>query len=204
MTDDKPRVLLSLPTTGWVRTELLNRLPAWLGSGEVAGIYTTLEVKPVTPARNRIVSRFLETDLEYLWMVDSDTVPPKGALEKLLEDDKDVVSGIVPVLKQTEQGRMRYPSVYRGSEESYTTANFDEQGLKKVDAVGAACMLVKREVLEALDAPWFEPELSGSSLRRKVGEDVGFCQKAQEAGFEVWADFDIPCDHHKEIGLRCG
>jgi len=30
-----------------------------------------------------------------------------------------------------------------------------------------------------------------------IGEDFAFAIKAREAGFEVWCDFDVVCDHHR-------
>ena len=44
--------------------------------------------KPIGHNRNMIVTKFLETDAEYLWFVDNDCIIPINALELLLESDK--------------------------------------------------------------------------------------------------------------------
>lgn len=62
--------------------------------------------------------------------------------------------------------------------------------LRPIDAAGAGCLLIKREVLEALAWPYFKcHERSGG------GEDFYFCEQAKAAGFEVWGDFSVLCQH---------
>jgi hypothetical protein len=53
-------------------------------------------------------------------------------------------------------------------------------------------MVVRRAVLEELDPPWFE---TGRVSSVHVGEDVHFCDKAREAGFELYGDLDAPFGH---------
>ena len=71
-----------------------------------------------------------------------------------------------------------------------------EQGLY---VVGSAGLLVHRRVFERLSDPWFEVGQAGCDL---VNEDVFFCQKAQEAGFPVYADMDVQLDHWTGNSLR--
>ncbi|GAI93114.1 unnamed protein product, partial [marine sediment metagenome] len=52
---------------------------------------------------------------------------------------------------------------------------------------GAGFLLVKREVFEKLPYPWFSFE--------KGGEDLYFCDKARENGFEIWADMSVLLGH---------
>jgi len=32
-------------------------------------------------------------------------------------------------------------------------------------------------------------------------EDLSFCEKAVRAGFKIYADFDLPCEHMATVGL---
>jgi hypothetical protein len=64
----------------------------------------------------------------------------------------------------------------------------DGGGLKEVFAAGTAGMVIRRRVLERLEAPWFR---HGDD----IGEDVGFCLAAREAGFSIWADLDVHIGH---------
>ena len=67
-------------------------------------------------------------------------------------------------------------------------------------AIGAAGVLIKREVFEAIEPPYFsfgEKTPSGET----VGEDVYFCVKAREAGFKVWCRTDLPYAHLVTNGI---
>jgi len=58
--------------------------------------------------------------------------------------------------------------------------------------VGNAGMLVKRHVLEGMTDPWYE---DGKTIPEMGGCDLWFCQKALDAGFELYLDTDNPLEH---------
>ena len=153
---------------------------------------------PVDLARNQIVKEFLKTDADFLFMIDDDVIPPRNALEKLLFDDKDIVSGVYPAHTKDVDGRPQPPAplAIRDGEPVHGS------GLEKVDWGGAGCLLVKREVFEAIDKPWFEFEFTEDHSLMTVSEDVHFFNLAKAQGFEVWADFDVQCGHVKMVDLR--
>lgn len=70
----------------------------------------------------------------------------------------------------------------------------------KVDSVGSAAIMIQRRVFEKVDYPWFRflYRPSGEIL---LTEDHYFCWKAQEYGFEVWADPKLFCSHYKMVDL---
>jgi len=48
-------------------------------------------------------------------------------------------------------------------------------------------LLVKTRVFGKLDKPYFR--------FGKLGEDFDFCQRAVNAGFDIWVDQDVPVGH---------
>jgi GT2 family glycosyltransferase len=63
-------------------------------------------------------------------------------------------------------------------------------------------MLVKKGVFESLEYPWFEP------IRKHIGdvveftmEDVAFCHKAIDKGYEIFIDPKVIVGHEKTIVL---
>jgi hypothetical protein len=60
----------------------------------------------------------------------------------------------------------------------------------EVEAAGSAGMLVDQKVLDALGEPWFY-----STAGSMVNEDVEFCRRAREAGFQVWCDPRLSMGH---------
>lgn len=62
--------------------------------------------------------------------------------------------------------------------------------LIEADALGAGCLLIKREVLEKVPRPWFRNHYGTAG-----GEDMYFCDRVKEAGFEIWGDWSVQCTH---------
>lgn len=67
------------------------------------------------------------------------------------------------------------------------------------DAGGTGCILIKRKVLEGMDAP-FSSKLNKDGTR-KVGGDIWFCDRVKRKGFKIWAHWGYACSHLKEIDL---
>jgi hypothetical protein len=62
-------------------------------------------------------------------------------------------------------------------------------GLERVTSIGCGVMLVKRHVFEKIERPWFWFE--NLKNHKLLGEDVYFCVKAHDFGFETWVDHDL-------------
>ena len=62
--------------------------------------------------------------------------------------------------------------------------------------------MIRRAVFERVAFPWFDFEYRGDrgSFETAVewGEDIYFCEKAVEAGFEVWCRLDCIVQHAGE------
>jgi GT2 family glycosyltransferase len=66
--------------------------------------------------------------------------------------------------------------------------------------VGGGCLMIRREVFEKLKEPWFQSEWIFSNFPGEHGwllktEDVWFCEKAQEAGYNIHLDTRIKSPH---------
>lgn len=63
-------------------------------------------------------------------------------------------------------------------------------GLEPVEAIGFGVVLITREVFEQTKFPWFEHAYDHDQ-QMATGEDVWFCELAQQAGFPVFVDQDL-------------
>lgn len=156
----------------------------------------------VHEARNIIHNTFLEKSLSpYLFMLDSDVLPPPDIIERLIKDDKPIIGGFYrkkekfPVKKLDGSTTVvQRPVVYDYSHYDaekdrhlYNQRVEDGHGIERVDGMGAGCWLIKREVVEAIGKDPYNLTQSG--------EDLCFCRAVQKAGFEVMVDWDIPVAH---------
>jgi GT2 family glycosyltransferase len=69
----------------------------------------------------------------------------------------------------------------------------------RVDAVGAGFVIVRRDVWEAIDGHWFDYEHYNG---RQLGEDVAFCHKVADAGFEILLDPRVRLAHLKVMEVH--
>lgn len=149
-----------------------------------------------------------EVDYDYLMWIDSDIEFTSQNFFHLLRHHKAIVSGLYLM-----EGGRQFACVKEWDEEFFkengcfsflTPEDIKGQSeLIPVNYVGMGWMLVKRGVFEKIKYPWFEP------LRKKIGdytdftmEDVTFCHKARDAGFEINIDPTIRVGHEKTIILK--
>lgn len=139
-------------------------------------------------ARNTLAQLCLDEGYDYLWFMDDDHAFPPNMLVKLLAHEKKLVTPICltrqppfPPVQYTE--RLEDGTGYLPVPFSAT----DTEGLVELEAGGCAGMLIHRDVLASIEAPWFE--------YGDVSEDLLFCQRAKEAGFEIWCDLTCRLGH---------
>jgi hypothetical protein len=160
--------------------------------------------KPFENNLHHIVRDFLAGDWDYWLTMDADNPPERNPLD-LVELDKDIVGCPTPIWHYTGNGeRPIYWNVYDYDE---TVDAYREHavrdGLQRVDAIGTGCVLFARRVFEhpAMQKGAFTRKLNDDGTVDK-GNDISFCERAREAGFEIYAHFDYPAEHMVEIPLN--
>jgi len=140
-------------------------------------------------ARNDLVKLTLESEADWLWFMDDDHAFTPDLLTKLLSHDKPLT---VPVCLMRTPPFQPVTFVERNEENKYQylpayMPDMPATGLVELQAGGCAGMLIRREVLEAIEPPWFE--------YTDRSEDIIFCEKAKEAGFDIYCDLSARLGH---------
>lgn len=141
--------------------------------------------------RQKLAEVALDEGCDYILWVDADMRFPKDTLERLLSHDKDIVgvnatTRTIPV-KATAKNLL--VDIEKKENQWISVSSKGKTGLEQVTSIGCGVMLVKRKVFENTPKPWFWFEkIPGDKL---LGEDVYFCIKAHDAGFETWVDHDL-------------
>ncbi len=151
---------------------------------------------PLEFARNEQVRRFLASDCTHLFILDADCVPQLGTVQRLLRHDLPFVTAPHPTMIGVEVGLMVMDAAEGGGYRSHQPTT----GMQRVDVVGCAGMLIRRDVLTSIPAPWFTFDMdeNGNMLR---GEDFGLCEKMAALNIEVWADCDLVQKHWVSVPL---
>jgi FkbM family methyltransferase len=131
---------------------------------------------------------------DYLFSVDSDIILPKDTLKKMLAADKDVISGLYIQRIPNTHTLEVYMDTPNGGCTNIPYHLIKDTGVVKIAACGMGCALIKGNVFRNLEYPHFFYK-SALSHNDTVSEDVYFCSKARDAGFDIWADSSIMCDH---------
>jgi GT2 family glycosyltransferase len=150
--------------------------------------------------RNEIIKEFLKGDCTHILFIDDDQVFEQDAVFKLLEHDVDICTGITWM-----RGEPHAPCIFLADHEKKQIHPIEaEGGLIEIDACGGYFLLIKREVLETLEFPWFKYGDTSMNYnmegdRQGVGEDVAFGLKARLAGFEMYCDSDLEITHLGQV-----
>jgi hypothetical protein len=144
-------------------------------------------------AREVLAKQAVDTDCDYLFMIDDDMLAPPDLFFKLAANDKDICAALAftrnpdhkPVMYQVTQGRD--PLGYEFYQNMFVI-NYPRDTLVECDAVGFGAVLIKVDTLRKVKVPRFMGLVG-------TGEDIAFCHKAKKAGCEVWMDTRIKLGH---------
>ncbi len=191
------KVYIACLNEGWLRAELSNLLTSMSHDRRYQIKIRYPNHKPVDNNHNITVRKFLETDFDYLMIFGDDGCPTRNPLD-LVKLDKDII--VCPTL-QWNDSDPDFPLCWLAMDKVKDgwKEHKEKVGLQKIDAVGSANMIVARRVLEKVSAPFMR--IWDDRGIARVGLDFNFSQRAKEKGFSVWAHYDYPSNHWKEINL---
>jgi hypothetical protein len=146
-------------------------------------------------------------DYTHLMWIDNDIIFTPQQFQKLLDHDKDIVSGIYMM-----SDKKHFATVENWDEEYFKRNGsfefFSEESIKKrsglidVSYTGLGFMLVKKGVFESLEYPWFQPIFHNiGNARDFSSEDVSFCKLIRDKGYQIFIDPKIRVGHEKKVIL---
>jgi len=130
-------------------------------------------------------------NVTHIYNVDSDVVPPDGTLQKLLEYDLPIVAGIYPMFTKDKK---TWSFKMDGCE--WQPRCDLPKDLTEVTAIGGSTVLIKREVFEKLERPWFRASYRIDNGDYIEKEDEYFSRIARAAGYKLMIDPTIICKHY--------
>lgn len=211
---EEARVVVGVPHVGDLPAYFVDSLCSVLAAPPHRFMLQRVERRPTDVARNEIVRSFLAIPgATHLFFMDSDMIFPREAVARLLSRGLPIVSGLyvartelpVPHIYQhdheDEKGHWYQADVralgtwllaHPEAHASNKAAVYRDcpASLVEADAVGAGCLLIRREVLEAMEPPWFAFNPGGYG-----GEDFYFCRRAAGLGYKPVVDLSVQCAH---------
>jgi hypothetical protein len=196
-------------------------------------MFQVMKSSLVTQGRQLCVSGFMESNCTHMLFIDSDISFNYKMIERMINYDKNICLVPYPIKgldfdkikNRIKEGSTLDPRVLGNQ---YTMSVPDpsnvkvENGFIEVERGPAGCMLIKREVIEALikEYPEFTINqhtlIDGKLVKRKhmynffdtywnkddktyTGEDFYFCKLCKHAGIKMYALVDEYISHHGEF-----
>jgi hypothetical protein len=139
--------------------------------------------------RERLAEEALKWGAEYLMWVDSDMRFPKETLEDMLKHNVDIVGVNATTRREPIKPTALNLVIQNEKEHSWIPIDsLNNNGIEKCTAVGFGFTLVKADVFKKVSRPWFN--VMWSDHGAIIGEDIHFCIKCQDTGYDVYVDHD--------------
>jgi hypothetical protein len=194
-------------------------------AGVVVSPPRTYDEYPLSLARIEMVNDFLESDCTHLFTYDDDQVFTRGVILRLLEANKDIVSGWylgrkgdlgITVFGRGKGKRLMDISdfnLYRPlSLREFYMRKQPDSPLIEVEGIGMGVVLISRDALENMQklcdrmelpmflewSPLMEPDY------HKFGEDLWFSDVAAKAGIPLYVHLGCFVGHWAKQGFVIG
>lgn len=187
------RLVICLPQTDTVRCEYaccLGRMMLYLGVArdgidDIRMIRASSSLLPGLREHlaERAIEEFKATHL--LW-IDSDHTFPYDTAHRLLTHGRPYVG----INATTRVAPVRPTALKKEGVPLQTTEH--SKGLERVWRMGFGIVMIEARVFQAMPKPWFNVEWKNFDPRpAHIGEDIYFCEKAKQAGFQPMVDHDL-------------
>jgi len=159
-------------------------------------------------ARQNDLVEFMQRNFDYLFSVDDDVSIPPDTIARLVKSDKDIIAGVYRLGHDSIAAAVRLPRDVGPSWGEVLNKNLITPAIY----VSTGCMMIRRNVIEGMIEKYPEQHYKRNVLGDKawalyqpfihdeeyLSEDWAFCQRAKDAGFEIWVDGGVKCAHWKK------
>lgn len=180
-------IAVILPTRGLVFTQVEDAIERERAFADLR-IYRSYSL-PIPIAQNHLIRNAINDEpvtgrFTHFWFIEEDTVPPLDSLQLMLEEDSDIVC-----IDYAVNG---YSCITR------------DKHTNDILWCGMGCTLIKREVFDKIQQPWFKTDKSlrlndwqwiDTNPNKVYGQqDIRFCFEAKQNGFKI-TQIDGECEH---------
>ena len=192
----KTKLLVAIPTTDYMHFEFVRSLTALVEWLKDSGIDYEVRFKGLSlvyAARDNLTCYAINNDFTDVLWLDSDMVFEPNILEDLQFCGKPFVTGVA---------HSRRPP--------YVSCTFTDIALNSITRVGDypqepfriagcgfACVLIKTEILKHV----LETYKTCFLPMPAYGEDVAFCKRATDLGYEIWCEPTVRLGHIGHITI---
>ena len=189
------KLLIAIPSHDYMHIDFVKSLMALTKRLDEDEVDYTVQIHGGTlvyHGRDALADKAINEGFTDVMWLDADMVFTDDLLDDLQFSGKPFVTGIAHGRRPPHQSCLFtqiYPGIERFTE--YPNSTF------KVAGCGFGCVLIKTEILKAVK------ERHGTCFfpTRELGEDLAFCQRATEGGYEIYAEPAVRLGHIGHIAI---
>lgn len=161
-----------------------------------------LLVGSLKPPFGRDTKPFGGMDYDYILWIDSDMVFTPEDVTKLMQADKDIISGVYSMGSKGHEREAVAGFLKGGRVRLDQLTSMDS--VTEIDYAGLGFLMVKKGVFESMEYPWFNKVYVNSKDGKIMyaGNDFSFCLRAKTLGWKVYLHTDVILGHQKNYVLE--
>lgn len=195
---NKLKILVTVIHQGWMRPEMFGALSNMFADPRATVKFASICDRPYENALNGARKLAKDGNYDFWFTFDHDNVPKRNVID-LAFLGRDIV-GMPYIGSQHNNGKMELAFLAMDKKEDGKYLDHREMtGLQKVDAVASGALMLSKKVIDSPKVVFIR-EWSPEGFATR-GVDFNFCDKAIKEGFDVFAHYDYPASHYKEIDL---
>jgi len=190
------KICIAVPTYGTITARTALSIIQTINQNKQIDFFPVFQHGSYIPEnRDNLVTMAQNNLCSHIFFVDHDMAFNHYTLPMLLGAEKDIVG----VMYNYRRLPLETITKFIGKNGETTTKIDQMPGtLFKVAGIGCGCLLIKMSVFNKLTRPYF-PMSFDDKGQVTVSEDIGFCEKAKDAGFDIWCDPTVEVKHYGDF-----
>lgn len=181
---------------------------AYLSTRNITYKYVNCQGSPVNLAREKVASEIAKYKYKKVIWIDSDIGFTPYDFMKLYDSDKDIISGAYLLANGNTSTVVLFPQNRKqGQVELLKNDILKMSNPVKAESVGFGFIAISYDVFNRIQKPYFQLlnsvlRIGNKEIYLTVGEDISWCNKARNIGFDIWFDPKVLVNHMKPNKLE--
>ena len=191
------KLLIGIPTLEYIHYQFVNSLTQLVLHLKNEGIDVDVFFKGETliyAARDAVAEKAINGGYTHILWLDADMVFEKDLVDKMLEIKKPFVTAICYSRRYPYK-----PCIFKhlAPSKRYESPKEYPSEIFQIGGCGFACVLMEVEMLRKMKKLHYQMFMPTPDL----GEDLAFCKRATDFGYELWADSNLRVGHIGHIPI---
>lgn len=191
------KLLIAIPTNDYMHYQFVECLTKLVKRLDEDGIDYDIAYQGATlvyVGRDKLANKAMNECFTHMLWLDSDMIFTEDLLDDLMYSGKPFVTGIAHSRRAPHVScifKEIWPKVDRWEGCEYPIQAF------RIGGCGFACVLIETEIVRNV----YNKNGTAFFPMRELGEDLAFCKRATDMGYEIWAEPSVKLGHIGHITI---